>query len=293
MKPPRFEYFAPESVDEALGLLRQHGYDAKVLAGGQSLMPLLNMRLARPAVIVDINRIQNLDNVDISSDGGLTLGGMVRHRVLEESAAVALAAPVLAHAAAHIGHSQIRNRGTVGGSLVHADPAAELPAVAVALEAKFVLRSATGQRTVEAGDFFIAYLTTATEPDELLTEVQIPGLDGDWGWGFHEVCRRDGDFALAGAVALVRTTDSGVCDEARLAFFGVGGTPMRVPAAEEALLGTSLDDRALEAVARLVQESLDPDSDIHASKEYRKEVGAVVARRSLEDARTRLAGRET
>ena len=289
MKPVRFEYFAPQSIDEALDLLSQHGSDAKVLAGGQSLMPLMNMRLSRPAVIVDINRLQGLDKVETEPGGAITCGALVRHRTLEQATDVGGPAPVLAYAARHIGHSQIRNRGTVGGSLVHADPAAELPALAIALEAHVVLRSAAGERLLEATEFFITGLTTAIEPDELLTDMRVPGLTGDWGWGFHEVCRRDGDFALAGAVSLVRTGPSGVCDDARVTLFGVGGTPTRITAVETALVGTKLDDRALAGAARLVEESLDPASDIHASMEYRKEVGAVVARRSLEDARTRLA----
>ena len=290
MKPARFEYFAPETVDEALDLLAQYGPDAKVLAGGQSLMPLMNMRLARPAVIIDINNVPGLDVVESVAGGGLTCGALVRHRSLERLSAVAGAIPVFAYAAKHIGHSQIRNRGTVGGSLVHADSAAELPALALALEVQLVLRSAAGDRMVEAADFFITNLTTVTEPHELLTEMRLPGLDGDWGWGFHEVCRRDGDFALAGAVALLRTDSSGICQEARLTLFGVGGTPIRIVAAEEALIGTVLDERALDDASRLAGESLDPDSDIHASGEYRKEVGAVVAHRSLKDAGARLAG---
>ena len=290
MKPARFEYFAPASVSETLDHLAQYGPDAKVLAGGQSLMPLMNMRLTRPAVIIDINKVPGLDGVKIEAGDGLTCGALVRHRSLERASAVADTTPVLAYAAKHIGHSQIRNRGTVGGSLVHADPAAELPAVALALDVQLVLRSAAGDRLVEAADFFVTNLTTATEPHELLTEMRIPGLEGDWGWGFHEVCRRDGDFALAGAVALVRTDSLGICQEARLTLFGVGGTPTRITAAEEALIGAVLDERALDDASRLAGESLDPDSDIHASGEYRKEVGAVVARRSLKDAGARLAG---
>ncbi len=282
MKPVNFDYFAPTSVAEALALLEQYGDEAKILAGGQSLMPLMNMRLARPKVIIDINRISELAYIAPSPAGGLTIGALTRQRTVERSGVVHERNPLLAAAMPFIGHFQIRNRGTIGGALVHADPAAELPALSFSLEAEFVLNSGRNQRIVKAEDFFVTYLTTAIEPREILTEVRIPAWNGEWGWGIQEVCRREGDFALVGAVVLVQLDDSGVCDAARLTMFGVGGTPVRVRRAEEMLRGRRVDDSALAEVAKVVSAELEPDSDLHASAEYRKEVGGVLARRTLE-----------
>lgn len=301
MKPAKFAYFAPDSLAAALELLRQHGGDAKPLAGGQSLMPLLNMRLVRPAVIIDLNRLAALDYIVCPPDGGLAVGALTRQRTLEKSPEAAAAAPLLAAGLGQIGHWQIRNRGTLGGSLAHADPAAELPALAVALDATLTLRSVAGERTLPAADFFIANLITALEPDELLTDIRFGEFGGDWRWGFYEVCRRAGDFALAGAIAQVQlgtppADDAGtdaadaapdaepLCRAARLTLFGVGPTPQRIPAAEQLLAGRRLDAAALREAAALVEEALEPDSDIHAPAQYRREVGAVAARRALESA---------
>ena len=261
-----------------------------MLAGGQSLMPLLNMRLVRPTVIVDINRIVQLDHISPRPDGGVTIGALTRQRTAELAGTVRERSPLLAAALPFIGHFPIRNRGTIGGRLVHGDPAAELPAVSVALEAEVVLARPGSERVMKAEDFFIGYLTTALEPGEVLTEVRVPPLDGSWGWGFEEVCRRDGDFALVGAVALLQLDSNGYCRAARVTMFGVGGTPLRMGRAEEALLGSQVDILALEEVAKAVAETLDPPSDIHASAEYRKEVGGVVARRSVEAALSRARG---
>lgn len=306
MKPAKFAYFAPDSLAAALELLRQYGGDAKPLAGGQSLMPLLNMRLVRPAVIIDLNRLAGLDYLVRPPDGGLAVGALTRQRTLEKSPEALAAAPLLAAGLSHTGHWQIRNRGTLGGSLAHADPAAELPALAVALDATLTLRSAAGERTLPAADFFIANLLTALEPDELLTEVRFGEFGGDWRWGFYEVCRRAGDFALAGAIAQVQlgtppedapgTADAAtapgmtdadpapLCRAARLTLFGVGPVPQRIPAAERLLAGRRLDAATLRQAAALVAEALEPDSDIHAPAQYRREVGAVAARRALESA---------
>ena len=284
MKPAKFEYFAPTSLAEALELLEEHGDDAKVLAGGQSLMPMLNMRLARPAVIVDINRIPDLDYISSTRDGGLAIGALTRLRSVEKSAVVEERFPVLAAAMPSIGHFQIRNRGTVGGSISHADPAAELPAICFALGGEFVLSSASSQRVLKADDFFMAPLTTAIDPGELLTEIRLPAWSQDWRWGFQEVCRRQGDFAMVGAVSLLQIDGAGVCQSACITMFGVGGAPARIRRAEEALVGERIDDSLLEDVSKIVSEELDPDSDIHASAAYRKEVGGVIARRTLEAA---------
>ena len=284
MKPAKFEYFAPTSLAEALELLEEHGDDAKVLAGGQSLIPMLNMRLARPAVLVDINRIPDLDYITSTRDGGLAIGALTRLRSVEKSAVVEERFPVLAAAMPSIGHFQIRNRGTVGGSISHADPAAELPAICFALGGELVLSSASNQRVLKADDFFMAPLTTAIEPGELLTEIRLPAWSQDWRWGFQEVCRRQGDFAMVGAVSLLQLDGDGVCQSACITMFGVGGTPMRIRRAEEALLGNRINGSVLENVSKIVSEELDPDSDIHASATYRKEVGGVIARRTLEAA---------
>jgi CO/xanthine dehydrogenase FAD-binding subunit len=284
MKPPPFEYLAPTTLAEALERLDQYGDDAKILAGGQSLMPLMNMRLARPRVVVDVNRLPELAYISSDTDGGLAVGALTRQRTVERSALVQTSHPLLAAVMPAIGHVQIRNRGTIGGSIVHADPAAELPALSLALEAEFVLRRSTQQRVIKAHDFFLTYLTTAIEPMEILTEIRFPPWGPRWRWGFQEVCRRDGDFALVGAMALMRVEDSAACQDVRLTLFGVGGVPLRLYGVEGLLAGRTVDARLLDEVATGVAETLEPDGDIHASAEYRREVGGVVARRALEAA---------
>jgi CO/xanthine dehydrogenase FAD-binding subunit len=290
MKPAPFEYFAPTELAEALALLAQYGDEAKVLAGGQSLMPLMNMRLARPRVIIDINRLADLAYIAQTPEGGFAIGALTRQRTVERSSLVHDRHPLLAAAMPLIGHFQIRNRGTVGGSIVHADPAAELPALSLALEAEFVLHSATQQRVMKAEEFFVTYLTTAIEPIELLTEVRLPAWTREWGWGLREVCRREGDFAIVGAVSLLQLDARDTCQAARLTLFGVGGIPIRLRRAEEVLRGSPLHGTALDEVAKVVSEALQPDADLHASAVYRKEVGGVLARRTLEMALKQLKG---
>jgi CO/xanthine dehydrogenase FAD-binding subunit len=282
MKPAPFEYFAPTDTGEALDLLARCGDEAKILAGGQSLMPLMNMRLARPRVLVDINRLSALSHISLGADGALAIGALTRQRAIERASLIQTDYPLLAAVMPFVGHFQIRNRGTIGGSIVHADPAAELPALCMALGAEFILRSAVGQRTINAADFFRTYLTTAIEPVEMLVEIRFPPWQAQWRWGFQEVCRREGDFALVGAVAVLRVDDDAVCQAAHLAMFGVGGTPVRPQRAEEMLSGQRLDGQMLEQLAHVVGAELEPDSDIHASSEYRREVGGVVARRAVE-----------
>jgi CO/xanthine dehydrogenase FAD-binding subunit len=291
MKPAPFEYVAPMEIAEALDVLARHGDAAKILAGGQSLMPLMNMRLARPRVLVDINRLAELAYISLGTDGALAVGALTRQRAVERASLVRTHNPLLASVMPYLGHVQIRNRGTIGGSVVHADPAAELPALCVALEAAFVLRSAARQRTVKAADFFLTYLTTAIEPDEMLVGIRFPAWNPQWRWGFQEVCRRQGDFALVGAVALLQMDEDAICQAARLAMFGVGGAPVRPKRAEELLSGQRLDGRVLDQVANAVAAELEPDADMHASAEYRQEVGGVVARRALEAALGQARGR--
>ncbi|GIX48082.1 MAG: molybdopterin dehydrogenase [Candidatus Tectimicrobiota bacterium] len=283
MKPPRFDYYDPHSLDEALALLARYGPEAKVLAGGQSLMPLLNMRLVAPAALVDLNRLPDLAYVRVTP-AGLALGALARQRQVERAEAVVQGWPLLAAALRYVGYPQIRTRGTVGGSLAHADPAAELPAVMLALEARLVLSSQRGRRTLPAAAFFLAPLTTALAPDELLCEVQLPPLPPRTGHSFQEVSRVWGAFALVGAAALVTLDDAGRCQQARLALTGVGPVPQRASAVEAALAGEPLDAERLRQAAALVEQDLNPESDVHASAAYRRHLARVLAQRTLQAA---------
>jgi CO/xanthine dehydrogenase FAD-binding subunit len=289
MKPAAFDYLAPESVDEALGALAGFGEEAKVLAGGQSLVPLMNFRLVRPRHLVDINGIEELAYIR-EAGGGLAIGAMTRQRALERSEVVRRACPLLSEAIPHIGHFQIRNRGTIGGSLVHADPAAELPAVVLALGGELVARRQDGQRVLSADRFFVAYLTVALEPGELLAEIQLPAQPPRTGWAFLEVSRRHGDFALVGVAALVTVDGDGVCTRASLALTGVGPTPVSADEAASVLVGARPTARGFDEVGRRVAEALSPDGDLHASAEYRKHVAGVLARRALTRAAERATG---
>jgi carbon-monoxide dehydrogenase medium subunit len=290
MKPPPFEYTAPMTVAEAVGLLAQHELEAKILAGGQSLMPLLNMRLARPSVLVDVARIPDLDYVR-EVDGGLAIGAMARQRSVELSDAVR-ARHALVHAATmHIAHPQNRNQGTVGGSIAHADPAAEYPALALLLDAEVRVAGPAGERTIAARDFFVTYLTTALEPAEMLVEVRLPGLPAGTGWSIQELARRHGDFALAGVMATMSLDGAGCCAAARLVLFGVGATPIRADAAEAMLRGAAPDAKTLAAAAaRAAADLEEPLTDVHATADYRRDLARVLARRALADAAARAAG---
>lgn len=289
MKPPRFEYLLPRSLDEALAMLAEHAEAAKALAGGQSLVPLLNFRLVRPAYLVDLNEIPGLDAIRVD-DGRLALGAMARQRAVERSALVRERCPLLADAAPQIGHTQIRNRGTLGGSLAHADPAGELPAVVAALEGELVLRSRRGERRLTPERFFVGYLTTATEPDELLVEVRLPVAPARTGTAFLEVSRRHGDFALVGVAATVTLDEGGVCTGCAIALTGVGPTPVVARDAARALVGVEPSAGAFEDVARRVAAPLTPDSDLHASSEYRRHLAGVLTRRALARAVERIDG---
>jgi carbon-monoxide dehydrogenase medium subunit len=286
VKPAPFKYLAAHSRQEALDALRQYGAEAKVLAGGQSLVPLLAMRLARPAVIIDLNRAPDLAFIR-STTTGLTIGAMTRQRTVEGDVMVAARTPLLAESLRWVGHPQIRTRGTIGGSLAHADPAAELPAVAEVLGMRFVLASTRGERVLDAKRFFLGYLTTALEADELLTQARVPAQPPDAGWAFLEVARRHGDFALVGVAALVRLDDDGRCAEARLAFTGVGSGPVRVRQAEAAIAGKRITEATAAEAGRAVESAVDPDSDIHASAQYRRHVAGVLAARALMSAARR------
>jgi carbon-monoxide dehydrogenase medium subunit len=279
MKLPPFEYEAPTTVAEAVDLLAEYGDEASVLAGGQSLIPLLALRLARPAVLIDINGIAELSGVS-TADGWVTIGAVTREYVAEESGTVADAVPLLAAALPMIGHEAIRSRGTVGGSLAHADPAAELPAVARALDAEFVVRGPSGTRVIPAAQWFEGYLTTSRDLDELLVEVRFPAAEPGTGVSFHEVARRHGDFAIVGlATSLVLS--GGVISDARLALTGVSDVPVRAAAAEDLLAGERPSADLFDEAARRATGDLDPPADLHGSSGYRKTVAAAVVRRGL------------
>jgi CO/xanthine dehydrogenase FAD-binding subunit len=289
MKTGAFEYAAPRSVDETLALLAEHADDAKVLAGGQSLVPLLAMRLARPTVVVDVNDVEELAGIRPIDGGGLAVGALTRERTAELSPLVADRVPSLAEALPMIGHVSIRNRGTIGGSLAHADASAELPAVAVVTDAELTVRSARGERTVAAADFFVGHFTTALDDDELLTEVRFPAPPPGAGWAFHEIARRHGDFALVGVAAMV-TLDDDRIREARVALMGVADGPVRAVPAEASLAGRLPEAGALEDAAREATRDLEPASDLHGSSEFRRHLATVATRRALTTAVARAGG---
>jgi aerobic carbon-monoxide dehydrogenase medium subunit len=280
VKPPPFEYRAPATLEEALELLARYGDEAKVLAGGQSLVPVLNFRLARPAVLIDLNGIAGLAGIR-NGDGALRLGAMTRQRAAERSAEVAAAAPLVRDALGFVAHPQIRNRGTVGGSVAHADPAAELPAVMLALDARLGLRRGGAERWLTAGEFFTGLFSTALQPDELLVEIEVPRPPPGAGWAFDEVARRHGDYALLGVGGVVALDGAGVCRHARLAYVNGGPGPVRAATAERLLEGERPSAALIAAAAEAAAEELRPGNDVHASAEYRRQLARVLTRRVL------------
>ena len=289
MKPPPFEYAAPTSVDEAVEVLTAAGDEAKLLAGGQSLMPLLALRLASPTTLVDLGRVEGLDRIAVDDHGALCLGALVRQRVVERHDVVRRQVPLLTQAVPHIGHAAIRNWGTVGGSLAHADPAAELPAVALAADATMVVRSPRGTRTVAAGDFFVGYLTTALEPDEVLVEVRYPAWAPRTGSDFQEFSRRHGDFAVVAVAATVTLDASGEVASARVALAGVDTTPVRIAEAEKVLVGARPSGAAWREAADVAASRLRPPDDLHGSSAYRRHLAGVLVERALAAAATQAA----
>jgi CO/xanthine dehydrogenase FAD-binding subunit len=280
VKLPEFEYQAPTTVAEAIGLLAQYQDEASLLAGGQSLIPLLAMRLARPAVLIDANGLDDLSGVSVT-DGQVTIGALTREYAAEESETVAEMVPLLAAALPLIGHEAIRSRGTIGGSLAHADPAAELPAVARALDAEFVVRSESGERVIPAAEWFEGYLTTSRRPEEILVEVRFPAAEAGTGVAFQEVSRRHGDFAMVGLAASLTLTDGTITD-ARLAFSGVADVPVRAVEAESLLLNQQPSAELFAEAASRAAGQLDPPADLHGSSDYRKKVAAALVRRGLQ-----------
>jgi len=282
MKLPAFTYHRPESLGEALAVLAEHE-EAKVVAGGQSLLPMMALRLARPEHLVDISRLEELSFIREHADG-VAIGAAVTHTTAERSALVTAKSPLLAAALPLIGHQAIRNRGTVCCSLAHADPAAELPAVALALDATLVAASPRGERTLTPTEFFEGYLSTALAPDELLIEVRTPAWPATATCAVHELSRRHGDFALVGIAAMVTLTDDGAVASAALSFFGAASVPCRVAEAEASLVGQQPTEAAIAEAAAIVSARLAPPDDIHASRAYRQHAAGVLTRRALTEA---------
>jgi CO/xanthine dehydrogenase FAD-binding subunit len=286
MKPPPFEYSAPTTLEEALEVLHERGEDARPLAGGQSLIPMLSLRLARPSHLIDLAGIDELASVRVEGRQ-LVIGAMVREASAERYREVGQLAPLLALALPFIGHPAIRSRGTIGGSLAHADPAAELPAVALILGAELVAQSHDrGKRTIQAADFFTGFFTTALEPDEILTEIRIPKPTTGTGGAIEEVARRHGDFAMVGAAAVVRL-EGGKIGAAHIVLTGVSGTPVRATEAETSLAGAEPTDEVFAEAAEQAGQSLSPPADVHGSSAYRRHLAVVLIRRTLKVAAQR------
>lgn len=283
MKPARFRYLAPTTVDEAIAALAENPFSTKVLAGGQSLIPLMNMRLARPELVLDINRIPELSYISVRN-GELAIGALTRQRLVERSPEVASHCPLLVEAIRLIGYPQIRNRGTIGGSIAHADPSAELPTVLAALGGRVVVQGPGEKRVINYEEFFLTYFTTTLGPDEIVTEVVFPLPEPGTGWSFQEVARREGDFALVGVAALVTRGADDRIRSVSLALSGVGGTPLRIEPAEAVLVDQKLEQDVLAAVVAKVREAIEPEDDIHATADYRRHVAGVLVARALKTA---------
>ncbi|MCG8423918.1 MAG: xanthine dehydrogenase family protein subunit M [Proteobacteria bacterium] len=296
MKPAPFEYRRPEILDQALEILAEYGDEAKILAGGQSLVPAMNFRLAQPSLLVDINRLDELAYIDAgdneSNDGGLHIGAMTRQRAVECSSVVAESAPLIHQAMPYVAHVQIRNRGTVGGSLAHADPAAELPAILVALDARMRAQSKAGQRWLAASDFFTGLFATALRPEEMLVGIEVPRLADRSGHAFIEFARRHGDYAVVGVAVQVTVDSSGRCHSARVVLMSVGDRPIDAQAAAAVVSGQKPSVEVIrEAAAIAGSDEIDPHSDVHASSDYRRHLARVLTSRALEQAFTRAGVR--
>lgn len=291
MKPPPFEYYAPTTVEEALAHLAEHGYEAKPLAGGQSLIPMMNFRLAQPSVLVDLNNIPELSYIRPDENGGALVGAMTRHKKVGSDPLIAKQVPLVHEAIPNIGTPQVRTRGTFGGSLSHADPSAELVAISVALNGRFRLRSQKGERWVPAGEFFIGSFTSALEPEELLVEIYLPGLPARSGWSLMEVARRHNDFALLGVAAVVTLDKEGNCEDARMVFLSAGDRPMQAHQAVGLLKGQKPTAEAIrDAAEKASSADIEPGSDIHATAKFRRHLANILSRRALQEAFRRAKG---
>jgi CO/xanthine dehydrogenase FAD-binding subunit len=286
MKPAPFRYIAATSLQQALALKAEHGDEAKFLAGGQSLIPAMNFRLARPAILIDINGIEQLAGTR-TSETTTWIGPLTRYRALQRDAAFVGMFPLIGEALPHIAHPQIRNRGSIGGNLSHADPASELPAIAVALRARFHVQSATCARSIAASDFFMSALTTDLQPDEMLTGIELPPQGSRTGSCFMEVARRRGDFAIVGVAAQMTLDDHDACSDMRLTFCGVGETPVDAGAAANMLIGQAPTEEAFRDVAASVQTMIEPAGSVHATADYQRHVAGVLTARALRTAHQR------
>lgn len=290
MKPAPFEYVAPSSIGMALDELNQHGYGAKILAGGQSLIPVMNFRLAQPEYLIDLNNLAELDYLKQEGDV-LRMGAMTRQRTIERSELIAQQAPLLYEAMPYIAHPQIRNRGTVGGSIAHADPAGELPMLAVALEGRFQLQSVEGTRWVTAADFFTDLFETEMAENEILTEIEIPIAKAKTGYAFTEMARRHGDYALCGVAAWVTLDAAEVCQAAKLVYLNAGPIPMQATAAAALLVGETPSAEVIAAAAdKASQDEVEPDGDIHATAAYKRHLARVLTKKVLATAFERAKG---
>jgi carbon-monoxide dehydrogenase medium subunit len=287
MKPAPFKYIAASSLDHALSLKAEYGDEARFLAGGQSLIPAMNLRLARPAVLIDINGLNDLAGVGRSGGEGIRIGALTRYRSLERDNSFLASCPLFADALPHIAHPQIRNRGTIGGNLSHADPASELPALAVAMEGRMRLKSSMRERHVAASAFFQGLLTTDIQPNEMLVDVAFPSPQPRTGTCFMEVARRRGDFALAGVAVIVTLDEERRCSKVRLALCGVGETPVDASAAAASLIGKHCTGDAIEAVAAEVKNMIAPSGNVHASPDYQRHIAGVLTQRAISAAHER------
>jgi 2-furoyl-CoA dehydrogenase FAD binding subunit len=289
MKPSAFEYFNPQSVQEAIDLLNRYGDEAKIIAGGQSLVPMMNFRLARPEILIDINGIKELEYIKTEGNE-LVIGALTRERDIEQNPLVLEKWPFLSKAISFIGHSAIRNRGTIGGSLVHADPSAEIPTSLCALNGKIKVVGPSDEKILQPEEFFLTYLTTSLEPSDLLVEVRITALPKKTGWSFMELSRRSGDFAIVAVGILLFMEKAGVCKEARISMGGVAPTPIRAEEAEALLGGQKITDKLIAAAAQEAAEATDTEPDYHASAEYRMDMARVFVQRGLQEAWDRVNG---
>jgi carbon-monoxide dehydrogenase medium subunit len=283
MKPAPFRYISARSLDEALAAKAEHGDEARFLAGGQSLVPAMNFRLAQPAVLIDINALAELGGVRRDADA-IRIGALTRYYQLQADQHVAAHQKLLGEALPHIAHPQIRNRGTLGGNLAHADPASEMPALVLTLGGRLRAQSATGERWIAADDFFVGALTTALQPDELLAEIELPDLPAGTGTCFMEVARRRGDFALMGVVATMTLDANGHCTQARLGYCNAGDGPLLANEAAASLIGGSVTEADINAAAVLAQKSIDPAGNQHAAVGYQRHLAGVLTRRTLKKA---------
>ncbi len=282
MKPSRFDYAAPTSLGAALQALQVGGDDARVIAGGQSLIPMMNFRLAAPEQLIDLGRVPELTGIGHGADGWIRIGAMTRHRAVETSEFLSRHLPLLPAAMVHVAHVPIRNRGTIGGSLAHADPAAEWPALCLVLDATMVVAGPDGERLIPAADFSQGVLTTALEPGEILKEILFPAWLAGRGWGFTEIARRRGDFAIVGVACIVDRDAAGLVSAARIVVFGASDTPLLSPEAATVITGKKLDAALAREAGRAAAAAIEPRADLHASADYRSQLIEVLVGRALQ-----------